>query len=251
MRKRIIKPDFWIDENLPTISHAARLLYIGLWGIADDNYGTLPDRPKWIKSQIFPHEDIDVKPLLAEIAGIGDIVRFMGQDGHPYWYVKSFKEHQVINNPSKPKYPPYDAAQEVKHTPGETKTEHAEKPRKGRGKHPITKEAAACRAYYYEQYEHVRGHKYHAAFAKDGVMLDNICRNIPISWVKGMIDFFLRWDDEFIKSGGYSLSMFNTKLNAIMELGIHKSEWVKRHEQGGMASVKEAVKKVVEAQGLN
>ena len=102
----MLDPDFWTDEEVATLSPHARLLFMGLWGICDDNYATLPDRPEWIKVQIFPYEEVDVSKLLAEIEKIGKIERFMF-DGKHYWHIKNFHKHQVINRPSRPKYPPY------------------------------------------------------------------------------------------------------------------------------------------------
>lgn len=48
-RNRMLNPDFWLDEEIGSLTPFARLLYMGLWGICDDNYATLPDRPEWIK----------------------------------------------------------------------------------------------------------------------------------------------------------------------------------------------------------
>lgn len=108
-RNRMLNPDFWLDEEVSAISPHARLLYIGLWGICDDNYATLPDRPDWIKIQVFPYEKVDTRGLLDELEKIGKIVKFMS-DGKAYWYIKNFFKHQRIDRPSKPKYPKYSAS---------------------------------------------------------------------------------------------------------------------------------------------
>ena len=105
-RRRMLDPDFWADEEVSSMSAHARLLFMGLWGICDDNYATFPDRPEWIKVQVFPYETVDVRSLLAEIEKIGKIERFLFDNKH-YWYIKNFHKHQVINRPSRPKYPPY------------------------------------------------------------------------------------------------------------------------------------------------
>lgn len=99
-------PDFWTDEEVATLSPHARLLFMGLWGICDDNHATLPDRPEWIKVQIFPYEEVNVRALLAEIEKIGKIERFLFSGKH-YWHITNFMKHQVINRPSRAKYPPY------------------------------------------------------------------------------------------------------------------------------------------------
>lgn len=89
-RTRNIKPAFFLDEELAELSAHARLLYIGLWCIADRN-GVLQDRPKWIKAQVFPHENIDVNELLTVISpwinrySVGDC---------SYIKIVNFLEHQ-------------------------------------------------------------------------------------------------------------------------------------------------------------
>lgn len=55
-RNRMLNPEFWLDEEIAKLSPHARLLYMGLWGICDDNYATFPNRVEWIKAQIFPYE---------------------------------------------------------------------------------------------------------------------------------------------------------------------------------------------------
>ena len=36
MRIRTIKPDFWTDAKVSKLTYLARLLFIGLWNVADD-----------------------------------------------------------------------------------------------------------------------------------------------------------------------------------------------------------------------
>lgn len=106
-RKRIIDPDFWLDEELGMLSAYARLLYIGLWNLCDDNYATVPDRPDWIKIQIFPYDDLDTRLLLDELSASGHILPFHSE-GKKYWFVKNFFKYQRIDRPSKPKYPKFN-----------------------------------------------------------------------------------------------------------------------------------------------
>lgn len=102
----MLNPEFWLDEEVATVSAHARLLYMGLWGICDDRHATLPDRPEWIKIQIFPYEEVNVRDLLLELERIGKIVKFM-HEGKVYWWLKNFLKHQTIDRPSKSKYPVY------------------------------------------------------------------------------------------------------------------------------------------------
>lgn len=103
-RNRILNPEFWLDEEIAKVSPHARLLYMGLWGICDDNYATFPNRPDWIKAQIFPYEFIEIKTFIKELADIGKIVLFE-KEGQEFWYIKNFFTYQKVEHPSKPKYP--------------------------------------------------------------------------------------------------------------------------------------------------
>jgi hypothetical protein len=101
-RIRTIKPQFWLDENLGTISRDARLLYIGLWNLADDT-GIFQWRPMQIKAQIFPYDtDItsdDISRWLENLTDTGDVEQFEF-NGKSYGQINSFLEHQDIKNPS-------------------------------------------------------------------------------------------------------------------------------------------------------
>lgn len=104
----MLNPDFWLDEDLAKVSPHARLLYMGLWGICDDNYATFPDRPEWIKIQVFPYDEVSVRGLLDELEMIAKIIKFPA-DGKIWWYIKNFHKHQKVDRPSRPKYPQYKA----------------------------------------------------------------------------------------------------------------------------------------------
>lgn len=110
-RRRIIDPDFFLDEEISGVSPLARLLYIGLWTMCDDNYATLPYREQWIKVQALPYEEkVDMKKLIKELIDIGKVVPFRAEDGVEYLWIKNFMKHQRIDKPSKPKYAEYKDA---------------------------------------------------------------------------------------------------------------------------------------------
>ena len=96
MRARNIKPGFYKNEELAGCSLPARLLFPGLWMMADRE-GRLEDRPKRIKVEIFPYDDFDVDALLCELAEAGMIVRYQ-VDGERYIWIPNFLKHQ---NPHK------------------------------------------------------------------------------------------------------------------------------------------------------
>ena len=72
-RARNIKPGFYKNEDLAECSPWARLIFPGLWMLADRE-GRMEDRPKRIKGELLPYDSIDVDPLLEELARWGFIL---------------------------------------------------------------------------------------------------------------------------------------------------------------------------------
>lgn len=66
-RIRYLKPDFFKDEDLAELPYWVRLLYAGLWNIAD-KAGRLEDRSKRIKIEIFPYDKVDIEKGLKILA---------------------------------------------------------------------------------------------------------------------------------------------------------------------------------------
>jgi len=103
-RIRTIKPDFWRDESLASVSPEAALLAIGLLNHADDE-GYFNAHPKLIESDIFPLRELSntITVMIDELHRIGYIELYKGYDGKKYGHICNFAKHQVINkkNPSK------------------------------------------------------------------------------------------------------------------------------------------------------
>lgn len=74
-RSRNIKPGFFTNDDLVELPFETRLLFIGLWTIAD-RAGRLLDRPKKIKMDIFPGDNVDCEECLVELAASGFILRY-------------------------------------------------------------------------------------------------------------------------------------------------------------------------------
>lgn len=91
-RARMIKPSFFTNEELPDLDAHTRLLFIGLWTIADRE-GRLEDRPRKIKAEIFPHENVDVDPMLSNLGAKGFIQRYT-VDEKRFIQVVNFGVHQ-------------------------------------------------------------------------------------------------------------------------------------------------------------
>ncbi len=106
-RSRMIKPEFWDDEVLAqSTSRDARLAFIGMWNHSDD-YGVVKGNAVWLKSKIFPYEDIKpdtFQKWLNELEKGRWILPFV-VDGAKYYYIQAFTKHQTINRPSQQRNP--------------------------------------------------------------------------------------------------------------------------------------------------
>lgn len=91
-RARNIKPGFFTNDGLVELPFEVRLLFIGLWTLADRE-GRLEDRPKRIRMEIFPGDDVDVDEALWLLQHAGFIVRYE-VDGARYLEVVNFSKHQ-------------------------------------------------------------------------------------------------------------------------------------------------------------
>lgn len=92
MRARNIKPGFFTNELLAEMPFETRLLFIGLWTLADRE-GRLEDRPKRIKGEIFPYEVFDIEPMLNRLQKDGFLVRYEVDSIH-YIQIVNFVKHQ-------------------------------------------------------------------------------------------------------------------------------------------------------------
>jgi hypothetical protein len=108
-RARNIKPGFFINDDLVELPFSTRLLFIGLWTIADRE-GRLDDRPKKIKMAVFPADEVDVNEGLIQLENSELIERYV-VDSKPFIQITNFLKHQnphvkeqasVIPAPCKP-----------------------------------------------------------------------------------------------------------------------------------------------------
>lgn len=94
MRIRTIKPEFWKHDGIAELEYATRLLFIALWCIADRR-GRMEDRPRRIKAECFPYDELDVDAMLSELHAAGFIDRYEAE-GLKIIEVRSFEKHQRL-----------------------------------------------------------------------------------------------------------------------------------------------------------
>ena len=107
-RIRTIKPSFWGDEKVAHLSRDARLLFLGLISLADDEGRFLASHHA-IAGYVFPNDD-DITPprlqrWLDELVGAGMVVLY-NAGRVKYGAIPKFRQHQKINRPSKSTLPP-------------------------------------------------------------------------------------------------------------------------------------------------
>jgi len=126
MRIRTIKPEFYMNDELAALPATTRILFTGLWGLADCE-GRLEDKPKRIKLQVLPYDDVDVDAALQDLHDTGFIFRYE-IDGQSLIEVINFKKHQRLSG-SEAKFSSV--------LPAKTTTSKAKAPRKHFGKREL------------------------------------------------------------------------------------------------------------------
>ncbi|PAQ09724.1 hypothetical protein [Mesorhizobium temperatum] len=99
-RIRTIKPEFFKHEELfdaeVETGLPLRLSFAGLWTQCDRE-GRFVWRPRQLKADILPYDDVDFSRVLDALATRGFIVKYASAD-RSFGYVPSWNRHQVINN---------------------------------------------------------------------------------------------------------------------------------------------------------
>lgn len=110
-RIRTIKPEFPLSERVGKLSRDARLLFIQLWTIADDE-GRTRAASRMLASLLYPYDD-DVVDLidgwLDELERHGSIRRYK-VEGSTYLEICTWLEDQKIDRPTPSRIPPYREA---------------------------------------------------------------------------------------------------------------------------------------------
>jgi hypothetical protein len=98
-RSRNIKPGLFKNELLAEQTIFSRLLFIGLWTLADRE-GRLEDRPRRIKMELFPCDSDDIDAGLSSLSSNGFIVRYEANNVKVIQIV-NFLKHQTPHGTEK------------------------------------------------------------------------------------------------------------------------------------------------------
>lgn len=109
-RKRMIDPNIWQSEDFSKLSTLGKLVFIGLFSLADDE-GRGRCNPVYLKSTLFPYEEgirsADIDKTLSEISSNMSVI-FYSCDGSNYYSLYNWNVWQKIDRPSQSKLPEYD-----------------------------------------------------------------------------------------------------------------------------------------------
>ena len=98
-RARNIKPGFFKNEALVELPFEHRLLFVGLWTLAD-KAGRLEDRVKRIKMELFPADNVDVEAGMTLLERYGFIQRYE-INGMALVQILNFSKHQSPHHTEK------------------------------------------------------------------------------------------------------------------------------------------------------
>ena len=109
-RKRMVDPSIWQSEDFSKLSTLAKLVFIGLFSLADDE-GRGRANPTYLKSSLFPYnEDMrsaDIEKTLSEISSNMSVV-FYSCNGSNYYSLLSWYNFQRIDKPTNSQLPAFD-----------------------------------------------------------------------------------------------------------------------------------------------
>lgn len=109
-RKRMIDPGIWQSEDFSKLSSLAKLVFIGLFSLADDE-GRGRSNPTYLKSSLFPYEEnirsTDIDKTLSEISSNMSVI-FYSYNGSSYYSLLSWNTFQKIDKPSDSKIPEFE-----------------------------------------------------------------------------------------------------------------------------------------------
>ena len=109
-RKRMVDPNIWQSEDFSKLSTLAKLVFIGLFSLADDE-GRGRANPMYLKSSLFPYnEDMrsaDIEKTLSEISSNMSVV-FYSCNGSNYYSLLSWYNFQRIDKPTSSQLPAFD-----------------------------------------------------------------------------------------------------------------------------------------------
>lgn len=112
-RRRMIDPNIWMSEDVAKLTIRQRLLLIGLFSNADD-YGKGRANPVFIRSIVFPYDDIPVKDIEKDLKAISETIeiKLYEVDENSYYSFTNWGKWQTVQKPQDSIIPDFECSQE-------------------------------------------------------------------------------------------------------------------------------------------
>ncbi|MDH7604727.1 MAG: hypothetical protein QHH13_07505 [Melioribacter sp.] len=99
-RRRMIDPNFFISEDVSKLDIFERFVLIGLFSNADD-YGKGRAKPEFLRSIIFPYDDIPVEKIKNALTNISKVIsiKFYQVNNSSYYIFLNWNKWQRVEKP--------------------------------------------------------------------------------------------------------------------------------------------------------
>ena len=214
-RIRALKIGFFQNEDLSEFSFAHRLLFAGLWIIAD-KAGRLEYRPKRIKAALFPYNRLDIVKMIDDLSRGSD--PFLVQyevEGRRYIAIPNWNKHQRPHHTeAASELPDINGALTVKIPLDDgNKLEGL-----GKGKELVRQERAPTRGLlcrFDELHKSKIGAPASISKGKDAKILAEIWKQHGDFTYDLMAGFFVM-DSEFVQGAGYTVGVFKSQVGKLL-----------------------------------
>ena len=106
----MIDPNIWDSEDFGNLSDLAKLVFVGLFSLADDE-GRGRCNPGYLKSKLFPYKEnlrsADIEKTLSEISSNMSVIFYLC-DEKQYYSLYNWNTWQKIDKPTASKIPAFD-----------------------------------------------------------------------------------------------------------------------------------------------
>lgn len=144
-RKRMIDPNIWDSEDFGKLSDLSKLVFIGLFSLADDE-GRGRCNPGYLKSKLFPYKEnlrsADIEKTLSEISSNMSVIFYLC-DEKQYYSLYNWSTWQKIDKPTSSKIPEFNENDEnIRRIfdKGSSKSSRTFSPNKNKNKNRIEQE---------------------------------------------------------------------------------------------------------------
>lgn len=263
-RIRTVKPEFWQDDRIGTLSHGARLLALSVLNFADDK-GRFKATVLRLKVFTFPYDESirpeEVGKFLKELIGIRYLIEY-SVNGETAYQIRSFLKHQQIQHPTKSRLPSparihvnedsmnvhgalTDNSMEDQ---GSGKGKDQGKERKGKELKDLSGRAKRADTdprvktfvdWYFRRFVEITGTAYHVSGGKDGKTVKQLLGTFDLLELERRADAFLASRDPFVLKAGHTLGVFASMVNRFAPPPKGEVSPLKELADGFMAKVRE------------